>query len=123
MPDKSKWQERQTTLRESDGGIVPLSLADQAGESMPGNAGAGKAARLTRGPDRAPTVLSDGTSVLTRLDRIFADPTGVQDHPLLFSSRVRRRVKRGQSSVTYPLVLALKSEIWEPDAVTPHVRI
>ena len=70
MPDKSKWQGRQMTLRESDGGIVPLSPADQAGESMPGNAGAGKAAKLTRDSARAPTVHSDGFSVLTRLDRI-----------------------------------------------------
>ena len=58
------------TLRESDGAIVPLSPADQAGESMPGNAGAGKAAKLTRDSARAPTVHSDGFSVLTRLDRI-----------------------------------------------------
>jgi len=58
------------TLRESDGGIVPLSPADQAGESMPGNAGAGKAAKLTRDSVRAPAVHSDGFSVLTRLDRI-----------------------------------------------------
>ena len=70
MPDKSKWQGRQMTLRESDGGIVPLSPADQAGESMPGNAGAGKAATLTRDSARAPTVHSDGFSVLTRLERI-----------------------------------------------------
>jgi group II intron reverse transcriptase/maturase len=70
MPDKSKWQGRQMTLRESDGGIVPLSPADQAGESMPGNAGAGKAAKLTRDSVRAPAVHSDGFSVLTRLDRI-----------------------------------------------------
>jgi len=70
MPDKSKWQGRQMTLRESDGGIVPLSPADQAGESRPGNAGAGKAAKLTRDSVRAPAVHSDGFSVLTRLDRI-----------------------------------------------------
>ena len=70
MPDKSKWQERQMTLRESDGRIVPLSLAGQASESMPSNAGAGKAAKLTRDPDRASTVLRDGDSVITRLDLI-----------------------------------------------------
>jgi hypothetical protein len=36
----------------------------------PGNAGAGKAARPSRDTDRTSTVLSDGESVLTRLDRI-----------------------------------------------------
>ncbi len=58
------------TLWESDGRIVPLQLADQAGESKPGNSGAGKAAKPSRDPDRTPTVRSDGDSVLNRLDRI-----------------------------------------------------
>jgi group II intron reverse transcriptase/maturase len=47
-----------------------LQLADQASESKLGNSSAGKAARPTRDSDRTPTVLSDGDSVLNRLDRI-----------------------------------------------------
>ena len=70
MPTEPQRQERQTTLWESDGRIVPLSLEDQSSESKPGNAGAGKAARPTRDSNRTPTVLSDGPAVLNRLDRI-----------------------------------------------------
>jgi len=33
MPDKSKWQERKTTLRESDGRIVALQREDQSRET------------------------------------------------------------------------------------------
>ncbi len=54
----------------SDGGIVPLKREDQSRGVKPGNAGAGKAARPSRETDRTSTVLSDGSSVLTRLDRI-----------------------------------------------------
>ena len=61
---------------------------------------------MTRGPDRAPTVLSDGDSVLTRLDRISqrakADHEGVFNnlfslltHELLWYAF--RRLKRGKS--------------------------
>ena len=70
MPTEPQRRERQTMFWESDGRIVPLSLADQASESKLGNASAGKAARPTRDTDRTPTVLSDGPSVLNRLDRI-----------------------------------------------------
>ena len=70
MPDKSKWQERQTTLRESDGGIVPQQREDQSRETKLGNASAGKAAKLTRDSDRTSTVLRDGDSMTNRLDRI-----------------------------------------------------
>jgi len=57
-------------LGKSDGGIVPLNREDQSRGMKPGNAGAGKAARPSRDTDRTSTVLSDGDSVLTRLDRI-----------------------------------------------------
>ena len=41
-------------LRESEGCIVPLKLDDQSSGSKPGNAGAGKASKPTRGPAGAP---------------------------------------------------------------------
>lgn len=70
MLDEPQRRERQRTFWESDGRIVPLKRDDQSRGSKPGNADEGKAAKLTRGPDRAPTVLSDGDSVLTRLNLI-----------------------------------------------------
>ncbi|MCB9920537.1 MAG: hypothetical protein H6822_36980 [Planctomycetaceae bacterium] len=84
MPDKSKRQERQTTFRESDGGIVPQQREDQSRETTPGNAGRGKAAKLTRDADRASTVHSDGFSVLTRLDRITK--RAKDDHTATFNN-------------------------------------
>jgi len=70
MPAEPQRRERQMTFWESDGCIVPLKPADQAGGSKPGNSGAGKAAKPTRETDRTPPVPSDGDSVLNRLDRI-----------------------------------------------------
>lgn len=58
------------TLRKSDDRIVPLKREDQSRGSKPGNAGAGKAVRPSRDPSDPPTVLSGGSSVLDRLDRI-----------------------------------------------------
>ena len=58
------------TNRESDDCIVPTKLEDQSSGRKPGNAGVGKAVRTTRDQDRSSPVLSDGQSVLTRLDRI-----------------------------------------------------
>jgi RNA-directed DNA polymerase len=57
-------------FRESDDPVVPQQPADQAGGEKPSNIGAGKRVGISRDPDRASTVLSDGPSVLTRLDRI-----------------------------------------------------
>ncbi|MEZ6099791.1 MAG: group II intron reverse transcriptase/maturase [Pirellulaceae bacterium] len=57
-------------LGKSDDRIVPLKREDQSRVSKPGNAGAGKAVRPSRETDRTSTVLSDGSSMLTRLDRI-----------------------------------------------------
>jgi group II intron reverse transcriptase/maturase len=70
MPDKLKKQGRQTTLWESDCGIVPLTLEDQSSETKPGNAGAGKAARLSRDPKPTSSTRSGGSTVLDRLERI-----------------------------------------------------
>ena len=56
--------------RESDDRIVPLSLEDQSSDSNSGNTDAGKAIRNLRDQDRALPVLRDGSSVITRLDRI-----------------------------------------------------
>ena len=94
------------TLRDSDDRIVPKRPEVQLGSDKPGNAGAGKAVKITRDPDRAPTVLSDGTTVLTRLDRISqraeADPKEVFNN--LFSLLnyellwyAFRRLKRGKT--------------------------
>ena len=58
------------TIRESDGRIVPLKSGHQPDGMKPSNIGAGKAARPLRDPDRAPPVLSDGSTVITRLDQI-----------------------------------------------------
>ena len=70
MPAEPQRRERQTALWDSDGRIVPLKREHRSRRSKPGNAGAGKAAKLTRGPDRASAVHRDGRSVLTRLDLI-----------------------------------------------------
>lgn len=58
------------TFRESDGRIVPLKSGTQPDRTKPSNIGAGKAVRPIRDPDRAPSVLRDGITVLTRLDHI-----------------------------------------------------
>ncbi len=70
MPAEPPRRERQMTLWESDGRIVPQKRAEQVRGTKPGNAGEGKAAKPTRGPDRAPPVLRDGASVITRLPLI-----------------------------------------------------
>ena len=70
MPAEPQRRERQMAFWESDGRIVPLKREGQSRGSKPGNAGAGKAAKLTRGPARASTVHRYGRSVLTRLDLI-----------------------------------------------------
>lgn len=54
----------------SDSRIVPQQPTGQVGETKPGNAGGGKAAKLSRERDRTPAVHSDGSPVHQRLDRI-----------------------------------------------------
>ncbi len=72
MPDKPRQRGRQMTFRESDGRIVPLKSGLQPDGTKPSNIGAGKAIRPVHDPDRAPPVLRDGASVITRLDQIVA---------------------------------------------------
>ncbi len=48
------------TLRESDSRIVPLPPEDQSGGEKASSIGAGKAAGISRDPDQALSVLSDG---------------------------------------------------------------
>ena len=94
------------TFRESDGRIVPLKSGDQSDGMKPSNIGAGKAARPLRDPDRAPSVLRDGSTVLTRLDHIHqraeSQPGAVFNN--LFSLlneellwHAFRRLKRGKA--------------------------
>ena len=61
------------TFRESDGRIVPLKSGLQPDGMKPSNIGAGKAARISRDPDRTSSVLRDGPAMLTRLDRLIMD--------------------------------------------------
>jgi RNA-directed DNA polymerase len=70
MPHEPQRRERQMTFWESDGRIVPIARESQSRASKPGNSGAGKAAKLTRGSDLALPVHRDGTSVITRLNLI-----------------------------------------------------
>ena len=70
MPAEPQRRERQMTLWESDGRIVPLKREGQSRGSKPGNAGAGKAVRPSRDSSDPPPTPSGGTSVLDRLDRI-----------------------------------------------------
>jgi len=58
------------TFRESDDRIVPQQPEVQSGGEKPGNAGVGKAVGPSRDSDRTSTARSDGTSVITRLERI-----------------------------------------------------
>lgn len=58
------------TFRESDGRIVPQPAEVQSAGEKPSNIGAGKATRPLHDSDRAPPVLRDGSSVITRLDQI-----------------------------------------------------
>lgn len=111
------------TVRESDDRIVPQRRADQAGREKPGNAGAGKAVGISRDLDRASTVLSDGPSMLTRparsigfhaLDSRYVLHRGVGCHPVLNVC---------DASFVSAGVLIMPSEIWEPYALTAHVRI
>lgn len=85
-----KWNKRrsQKTLRGSDSRIVPLQSEDQSEGEKPGSTGVGKAAGISRDSDRAPPVLSDGASVVTRLDRSLVLALELQDQAtIVFSSR------------------------------------
>ncbi|TWU50627.1 Group II intron-encoded protein LtrA [Rubripirellula tenax] len=94
------------TLRESDDPVVPQQPDCQSGSDKPSNVGAGKRVEISRDSDRTPTVLSDGNSVLTRLDRIsqrakthpgadFNNLFSLLDYELLWYAF--RRLKRGKT--------------------------
>lgn len=94
------------TLRESDGRIVPLKSGLQPDGAKPSNIGAGKAARPIRDPVLAPSVLRDGSTVITRLDHIHqrakTQPNAVFNNlfSLLNEELLRhalRRLKRGKA--------------------------
>ena len=94
------------TFRESDGRIIPLKSGHQPDGMKPSNIGAGKAVRPIRDPDRAPSVLRDGTTVITRLDHIHqrakTQPNAVFNNlfSLLNEELLRhafRRLKRGKA--------------------------
>ena len=107
MPAKLKKQERQRTCRESDRRIVPLKPGTTPGESKPGNAGAGKAARPSRDSDAQPPAPRGRSSVVDRLDRITqrAESTPQEVFNNLFTLLTPellwyafRRLKRGKAS-------------------------
>jgi len=117
------------TFRESDRSIVPLSPTGllkkgQSGNEKPSNIGAGKAEGIfLRDPDQAPPVLSDGTLVITRLAR-----------SMIRTRRTSETISVPSDECTPPLrdcavdslpacMSRLPSEVWEPDALTAHVRI
>jgi len=106
MPEKWNKQRRQTTLRESDGRIVPMQSECQSECDKPGNTGAGKAARISRDSDDPPPTLSGETSVLDRLNRItqratanpeevFNNLFSLLNYELLWYAF--RRLKRGKT--------------------------
>jgi len=92
MPDEPKQQGRQTIFRESDARIVPMQSECQSECDKPGNTGAGRAPRISRDSDRAPSVLRDGTAVIIRLGRSHTFATGVLERMPSFPPRVHRRM-------------------------------
>ena len=80
MPDKPNQRGRQTTLRESDGPVVPKCLEVQSGSEKPGNAGVGKRARISRDDDDPPPTLSGGTT--TRSQSTWKTVAGRIDYEL-----------------------------------------
>jgi hypothetical protein len=90
MPAEPQRRERQMTLWESDGRIVPLRRAVQACATKLGNASGGKAAKPTRAADRTPPTRSGRDAVLNRLERITAlRVTGVGWEPDALTAHVR----------------------------------
>ena len=77
------------TIRESDGRIVPLKSGHQPDGMKPSNIGAGKAARPLRDADRAPSVLRDGFTVITRLDHIYQRAVTQRGGQVTAGSRMR----------------------------------
>ena len=123
MPEKWNKQRRQTTLRESDGRIVPKQFEDQSECDKPGNTGVGKAARISRDFESPPFAHS-GELRCSALG--FAACNSMNS-----GSRLLERVGRGSHPSDCTLMRRRAGslftldvgEIWEPDAVTRHVRI
>jgi group II intron reverse transcriptase/maturase len=70
MRDQAEKASSANGAGKSDSRIVPQQPTCQVGETKPGNAGGGKAAKLSRERDQTPAGRSDGTPVHLRLDRI-----------------------------------------------------
>ena len=77
------------TIRESDGRIVPMPAEVQSVGEKPSNVGAGKAVRPLRDPDRAPSVLRDGLTVIPRLARIHQGAVTQRGGQVTAGSRMR----------------------------------
>ena len=110
------------TFRESDGRIVPLKSGSQSDGMKPSNIGAGKAARVSRDPDRTSSVLRDGTTMINRPDHITTERRDKQ-----VAIRCCRSTHPGVVTRRPDCCLLgdpiMTSEAWEPDALTAHVRI
>ena len=111
------------TFRESDGRIVPLKSGNPSDEMKPGNAGAGKAARMSRDRDRAPSVLRDGIAVLTGHDRSFNTAWRTTGLRCRWTGTRHTSVTAVPVSADLPSTRLEPGDIWEPDALTAHVRI
>ena len=96
MPNEPQRRERQMTLWESDGRIVPLKPVPQTGGSKRGISRAGKAAKLTRDSVRPLTALRGGSPVLARLKRIAC----VEDK--IVQRDVKTRIRGEAHMVRYP---------------------
>lgn len=94
------------TLRDSDDRIVPQRPEVQSGSDKPGNAGAGKAVKISRDSDDPSLTPSGETSVLERLNRIthraethpeevFNNLFSLLNYELLWYAF--RRLKRGKT--------------------------
>ena len=70
MRDQAEKASSANGTGKSDSRIVPQQPTCQVGETKPGNAGGGKAAKLPRERDQTPAGRSDGSPVHQRLDRI-----------------------------------------------------
>ena len=111
------------TLRESDDPVVPQRPECQSGSEKPSNIGAGKRVGISRDPDRPPPVLSDGPSVLSLLGRSIVWSHGIPWFILRGDVDCDVQRTRHRRLAVLTRASAKPSEIWEPDAVTPHVRI
>ncbi len=87
------------TFRESDDPVVPMKLTDQLSRWKSSNIDVGKAVRISRDSDQAPSVLSDAATVIIRLDRSHTFAMGVLERMPSFPPRVNRRVAQRRLGV------------------------